>query len=73
MRLIVYFGLGLAQTLLHVIADFIFVEMLVRSARSLHNSLLFSMLRSKMMFFEQTPVLTIFFKNNKKFNFLYNS
>ena len=29
--------------------------MLIRSARSLHSSLLFSILRSKMSFFEQTP------------------
>jgi ABC-type bacteriocin/lantibiotic exporter with double-glycine peptidase domain len=42
--------------LLYLFADWIFIEIVIRSARGLHSSMLFSILRSKMSFFEQTPV-----------------
>ena len=41
---------------MYLFADFIFIEMLIRSAKALHSSMLYSILRSKMSFFEQTPV-----------------
>lgn len=42
--------------LMYLFADIIFIEMLIRSAKALHNSMLYSIFRSRMSFFEQTPV-----------------
>lgn len=36
--------------------DWIFIEMVMKASTALHNSMLVSILRSKMSFFEQTPV-----------------
>ncbi|CAF0941211.1 unnamed protein product [Brachionus calyciflorus] len=55
-RLGVYASIGVAQSLMMLIAEFIFLKMVMRSSRFLHSSMLFSILRSNMQFFESTPI-----------------
>lgn len=55
-RLIVYVLLGFGQCLFTLFADWMFIVMFLGSAKSLHNSMLQSILRSTMNFFESTPV-----------------
>lgn len=39
-----------------LISEFLFLKMVMRSSRFLHSSMLFSILRSNMQFFESTPI-----------------
>ncbi len=55
-RLGVYTALGVSQYLFMLCADIAFLKSLMRSSRFLHSSMLASILRSTMQFFESTPV-----------------
>ena len=55
-RLGVYTALGISQYLFMLLADIAFLKALMRSSRFLHSSMLASILRSTMQFFESTPV-----------------
>nr|QNH67948.1 ATP-binding cassette transporter subfamily C member 1 X9 [Brachionus plicatilis] len=55
-RLGVYGSIGLVQNILMMVSEFIFVKMVIRSSRFLHSSMLYSILRSNMQFFESTPI-----------------
>lgn len=39
-----------------LVAEYVFLKMVMRSSRFLHSSMLFSILRSNMQFFESTPI-----------------
>nr|UOU03337.1 ATP-binding cassette subfamily C1-6 [Brachionus rubens] len=55
-RLGVYSAIGIGQSIMMVVAEIFFVIMVMRSSRILHNSMLSSILRSNMQFFESTPL-----------------
>jgi ABC-type multidrug transport system fused ATPase/permease subunit len=54
-RFLIYLALGLAQCVFTLLADFIYLLMSIRAACILHDSMLYSILRSTMEFFESTP------------------
>ena len=54
-RLSVFSGLLLSQCVVTFLTDFIFIFMRLRSSKILHDSMLYSILRSTMEFFESTP------------------
>ncbi|RNA42720.1 multidrug resistance-associated 1 [Brachionus plicatilis] len=55
-RLGVYGSIGLVQSIIMLVSEFIFLKMVMRSSRFLHSSMLYSILRSNMQFFESTPI-----------------
>nr|APD26519.1 ATP-binding cassette transporter subfamily C member 1 X6 protein [Brachionus koreanus] len=55
-RLGVYGSIGFGQSIIMLIAEFIYLKMVMRSSRFLHSSMLYSILRSNMQFFESTPI-----------------
>nr|QUF59450.1 ATP-binding cassette transporter Abcc1-6 [Brachionus angularis] len=55
MRIGVYTAIGVSQYILMFVGDIAFLKMVLKSSRYLHSSMLYSILRSTMQFFESTP------------------
>ncbi|RNA36438.1 multidrug resistance-associated 1 [Brachionus plicatilis] len=51
----IFASIGLTQNVLTICADILYLHMTYSAAKSLHNVMLFSILRSTMEFFESTP------------------
>ena len=54
-RLTIYILIGLTQCSISLLNESVHTVMFIRAVKFLHNSLLFSILRSSMKFFESTP------------------